>query len=112
MFKYTVYLLYGTQILISPQNLTNIDPDPTEWELTRASVREVVKTQWSPAGSTEDVRFMAFTFHLSRLPLYYTTYLIVPTICVTGLVIVVFHLPNIGGEKITLSISVLLGKRV
>ena len=80
-----------------------------EWELTRATVREVIRTQWSRNG-VEQVRFMAFTFHLSRLPLYYTTYLIVPTICVTGLVIVVFHLPNIGGEKITLSISVLLGK--
>ena len=34
---------------------------------------------------------MCFTVFLSRLPLYYTLYIIVPTICVTGLVVFVFH---------------------
>lgn len=80
------------------------------WTSSKATVKEIIKNQWAPNGGEDHVRLMAFTFHLSRLPLYYTTYLIVPTICVTGLVVVVFHLPNIGGEKITLSISVLLGR--
>ena len=75
-----------------------------------------------------------------RKPLFYTIYILLPTIAVTskllqaldgaldgattqieanseseaekidilGMVISVFHLPNMGGEKITLSISVLL----
>ena len=80
--------------------------------------------------------------HLVRKPLFYTIYILLPTIAVTsklfqaldgaldgattqieaciasqseteaidilGMVISVFHLPNMGGEKITLSISVLL----
>ena len=78
-----------------------------EWELTEATVREHVIQEWQPSGDQEII-FLAYTFYMSRLPLYYTTYVIAPTIAITGLVIVVFHLPNIGGEKITLSISVLL----
>jgi len=75
-----------------------------EWELTKANVREVTQVEWTSKGDQE-VKFVEYRFYLSRLPLYYTMYIIAPTIIVTGIVILVFHLPNIGGEKITLSIS-------
>ena len=75
-----------------------------EWELTKANVREVTQVEWTSKGDQE-VKFVEYRFYLSRLPLYYTMYIIAPTIIVTGIVILVFHLPNIGGEKSTLSIS-------
>lgn len=78
-----------------------------EWDVTNAIVWQQSVPEWTPEGD-KNVTYVCYTLFLSRLPLYYTCYIIVPSIVITGLIIVVFHLPNIGGEKITLSISTLL----
>ena len=78
-----------------------------EWDVTEAVVWPQTIEEWTPEGLRE-MTYICYTLYLSRKPLYYTCYIIVPSIIITGLIIVVFHLPNIGGEKITLSISTLL----
>ena len=78
-----------------------------EWNVTHVTVWEQSVPEWTPEGK-KDITYLCYTLYMSRLPLYYTCYIIVPSIVITGLIIVVFHSPNIGGEKITLSISTLL----
>lgn len=52
--------------------------------------------------------YVRASVYLVRLPLFYTFYITLPILMITSMVISVFHQPNMGGEKITLSISVLL----
>jgi nicotinic acetylcholine receptor len=69
-----------------------------------------------PAVRTEkyysccDTPYIDITFNITlrRKTLYYTVNLILPTVIISGLSIVVFYLPPDSGEKISLSISIVL----
>jgi len=76
-----------------------------EWDLVNSKIEEI--TRYDVMSYTNET-FIKCSVHLVRKPLFYTIYILLPTIAVTSMVISVFHLPNMGGEKITLSISVLL----
>lgn len=51
---------------------------------------------------------ITYTIHVRRKPLFYTLYLIVPAIIITGMVLVGFYLPPESGERMQLGITVLL----
>ena len=60
----------------------------------------------------ESFHQVVFTFYLTRLPLFYILNIIIPIILMFTLSIGVFYLPVDSGEKMTLSISILLGQTV
>ena len=60
----------------------------------------------------ESFHQVVFTFYLTRLPLFYILNIIIPIILMFALSIGVFYLPVDSGEKMTLSISILLGQTV
>ncbi|KAI8479368.1 Neuronal acetylcholine receptor subunit beta-4 [Branchiostoma belcheri] len=74
-----------------------------EWDILRSPNRKMV------SGSE---MFVMFDFIIQRKPLFYTINLIIPCILITSLSVLVFYLPSDCGEKITLSISVLLALTV
>ncbi|XP_054711428.1 acetylcholine receptor subunit alpha-like 1 [Uloborus diversus] len=51
---------------------------------------------------------ITFNMTLRRKPLFYTVNLIIPCVGISGLSVVVFYLPSESGEKVSLSISILL----
>ena len=51
---------------------------------------------------------ITFNITLRRRTLFYTLNLIVPCVSISCLAVLVFYLPSDSGEKITLSISILL----
>ncbi|XP_038640125.1 neuronal acetylcholine receptor subunit alpha-3-like [Scyliorhinus canicula] len=55
---------------------------------------------------------ITYSMYMRRMPLYYTINIIVPCLMISFLSILVFYLPSDCGQKITLSISVLLSLTV
>ena len=56
--------------------------------------------------------YILFNITLRRRPLFYSLSLIMPCLSISGLTVLVFYLPSDSGEKITLSISILLALTV
>ncbi|XP_061172033.1 acetylcholine receptor subunit alpha-like 1 isoform X2 [Saccostrea echinata] len=56
--------------------------------------------------------FIIFNITLRRRPMFYSLNLIMPCLSISGLTVLVFYLPSDSGEKITLSISILLALTV
>lgn len=56
--------------------------------------------------------YIMFNITLRRRPLFYSLNLIMPCLSISGLTVLVFYLPSDSGEKITLSISILLALTV
>ncbi|XP_032806208.1 neuronal acetylcholine receptor subunit alpha-3-like [Petromyzon marinus] len=55
---------------------------------------------------------ITYSVYVRRLPLFYTINLIIPCLLISFLTVLVFYLPSDCGEKVTLSISVLLSLTV
>ncbi|XP_067871301.1 neuronal acetylcholine receptor subunit alpha-3-like [Heterodontus francisci] len=55
---------------------------------------------------------ITYSIYIRRMPLFYTINIIVPCLMISFLTILVFYLPSDCGEKVTLSISVLLSLTV
>ncbi|XP_048732388.1 acetylcholine receptor subunit alpha-like 1 isoform X2 [Ostrea edulis] len=56
--------------------------------------------------------YILFNITIRRRPLFYSLNLIMPCLSISGLTVLVFYLPSDSGEKITLSISILLALTV
>ncbi|XP_053159232.1 neuronal acetylcholine receptor subunit beta-3 isoform X3 [Hemicordylus capensis] len=81
--------------------------DNGEWEILNAKGMK---------GNRKDALysypFIAYSFVLRRLPLFYTLFLIIPCLGLSFLTVLVFYLPSDEGEKLSLSTSVLVSLTV
>ncbi|XP_076443426.1 acetylcholine receptor subunit alpha-like 1 [Babylonia areolata] len=80
-----------------------------EWDVLNVTARRNVK--FYPC-CTEPYPDITFNLTLRRRTLFYTLNLIMPCIAISCLTVLVFYLPSDSGEKITLSISILLALTV
>ncbi|XP_075062511.1 acetylcholine receptor subunit epsilon-like isoform X2 [Mixophyes fleayi] len=82
-----------------------------EWAIRHRPARKVV----NPAYSPENLEYQEVLFYLiiQRKPLFYIINVIVPCVLISSLAILVYFLPaKAGGQKCTVSISVLLAQTV
>ncbi|KAE8620464.1 hypothetical protein XENTR_v10010265 [Xenopus tropicalis] len=82
-----------------------------EWAIMHRPARKIV----NPKYSKEDLRYQEIVFILiiQRKPLFYIINIIVPCVLISSLVVLVYFLPaKAGGQKCTVSISVLLAQTV
>ena len=79
--------------------------ESVEWEIIAVPGKrnEVYYT-----GLTEGYVDITYTLLLRRKALFYTVNLIAPCLAISLLTVFVFYLPSESGEKVTLSISILL----
>ena len=80
-----------------------------EWDVINVTARR--KEQFYPC-CPEPYPDITFIITLRRRTLFYTINLIMPCIAISALTVLVFYLPSDSGEKITLSISILLALTV
>ncbi|XP_077869150.1 acetylcholine receptor subunit alpha-like [Saccoglossus kowalevskii] len=81
-----------------------------EWELANSSVLEIYEQNECCPEDAYSV--VLYTLVLRRRPLFYVLNILVPCLVMSMLTLVVFYLPSDCGEKMTLSISVLLALSV
>ena len=80
-----------------------------EWDIINVTARR--KEKFYPC-CPEPYPDITFNITLRRRTLFYTINLIMPCIAISALTVLVFYLPSDSGEKITLSISILLALTV
>ncbi|KAK6179890.1 hypothetical protein SNE40_012142 [Patella caerulea] len=80
-----------------------------EWDIINVTARRKVKFYPCCPEPYPDI---TFNVTIKRRTLFYTLNLIMPCISISCLTILVFYLPSDSGEKITLSISILLALTV
>ena len=89
-------------------NLCEYYPN-VEWDIINVTARR--KEKFYPC-CPEPYPDITFIITLRRRTLFYTINLIMPCIAISALTVLVFYLPSDSGEKITLSISILLALTV
>uniref|UniRef100_A0A8C5PC65 Acetylcholine receptor subunit epsilon n=1 Tax=Leptobrachium leishanense TaxID=445787 RepID=A0A8C5PC65_9ANUR len=101
-----------TQTLIE---WVDIDPEAFtengEWAIKHRPARKILNPRFSP----EDLEYQEIIFYLiiQRKPLFYIINVIVPCVLISSLGVLVYFLPaKAGGQKCTVSISVLLAQTV
>lgn len=80
-----------------------------EWDVINVTARRMEKFYPCCPQPYPDIMF---NITLRRRPLFYSLNLIMPCLSISGLTVLVFYLPSDSGEKITLSISILLALTV
>ncbi|VDL91200.1 unnamed protein product [Schistocephalus solidus] len=96
----------GWDIVDCPANL-DVQPVPSE-ERQEGEVEFGGKVRYGTISNRPRGRQMTFHIVLRRKPLFYTTNMIIPCVLIALLSTCVFYLPTDAGEKITLSISILV----
>ena len=76
-----------------------------EWDIINVTARRKVKYYSCCPEPYPDI---TFNITIRRKTLFYTVNLILPIVSISCLTVLVFYLPSDSGEKITLSISILL----
>ncbi|XP_069473641.1 acetylcholine receptor subunit delta-like [Ambystoma mexicanum] len=81
-----------------------------EWEIVHRPAKRNIDTSVQP----DSTKYQDITFYLiiQRKPLFYIINIIIPCVLISFLANLVFYLPADSGEKMTLSISVLLAQAV
>jgi nicotinic acetylcholine receptor, invertebrate len=69
---------------------------------------DAVLTEKVDAETGRKISRATYTIYMRRKTLFYTVNLIVPSVLVSSLSMVVFYLPAMAGERITMSVSILL----
>ncbi|XP_052791604.1 acetylcholine receptor subunit alpha-like 1 [Mya arenaria] len=80
-----------------------------EWDIINVTARR--KEKYYPC-CPEPFPDITFNITIRRRTLFYTINLIMPCVAISCLTVLVFYLPSASGEKITLSISILLALTV
>ncbi|KAL0270716.1 UNVERIFIED_CONTAM: hypothetical protein PYX00_008024 [Menopon gallinae] len=80
-----------------------------EWDILEVPAR---KNEEFYPGYTEPYSDITFNLKMRRKTLFYTVNLIIPCVGITFLTILVFYLPSDSGEKVTLTVSILLSLTV
>uniref|UniRef100_A0A3Q4BMD3 Uncharacterized protein n=1 Tax=Mola mola TaxID=94237 RepID=A0A3Q4BMD3_MOLML len=93
----------------------DIDPEAFtengEWAIVHRPARKVINTRYSP----DDLEYQEIMFNviIQRKPLFYIINIILPCSLISSLVVLAYFLPaQAGGQKLTVSISVLLAQTV
>ncbi|KAM3600671.1 uncharacterized protein V6R79_000451 [Siganus canaliculatus] len=99
------------------QTIEWVDIDPQaftengEWAIVHRPARKMINKRYSP----DDLEYQEITFNLiiQRKPLFYIINIILPCSLISSLVVLAYFLPaQAGGQKLTVSISVLLAQTV
>ncbi|KAB5522676.1 hypothetical protein PHYPO_G00162210 [Pangasianodon hypophthalmus] len=98
-----------------PIEWVDIDPEAFtengEWVIKHRPARKITNTRYSP----DDLEYQEVYFNLiiQRKPLFYIINIILPCSLISSLVVLAYFMPaKAGGQKITVSISVLLAQTV
>ncbi|XP_061659759.1 acetylcholine receptor subunit epsilon [Syngnathoides biaculeatus] len=93
----------------------DIDPEAFtengEWAIVHRPARKTINPRYSP----DDLEYQEISFNLviQRKPLFYVINIILPCSLISSLVVLAYFLPaQAGGQKLTVSISVLLAQTV
>ncbi|TTX55689.1 Acetylcholine receptor subunit delta [Bagarius yarrelli] len=93
-------------IIIDPEGFT----ENGEWEIIhRPARRNIYKNIPMDSSKHQDITFYLI---IKRKPLFYIVNIIIPCVLISFLASLVYYLPADSGEKMTLSISVLLAQSV
>lgn len=99
------------------QTIEWVDIDPEaftengEWAIVHRPARKMINPRYSP----DDLEYQEIMFNLiiQRKPLFYIINIILPCSLISSLVVLAYFLPaQAGGQKLTVSISVLLAQTV
>ncbi|CAK6953684.1 acetylcholine receptor subunit epsilon [Scomber scombrus] len=98
-----------------PIEWVDIDPEAFtengEWAIVHRPARKMINSRYSP----DDLEYQEILFNLviQRKPLFYIINIILPCSLISSLVVLAYFLPaQAGGQKLTVSISVLLAQTV
>ncbi|XP_063434758.1 acetylcholine receptor subunit alpha-L1-like [Mytilus trossulus] len=81
-----------------------------EWDIINVTAKR--KEKLYPCCPNAPYPYLLFNITLRRRTLFYSLNLIMPCVSISCLTVLVFYLPSDSGEKITLSISILLALTV
>ncbi|KHJ90134.1 hypothetical protein OESDEN_10028 [Oesophagostomum dentatum] len=91
------------------ENEIKLEFEQADWvdlsEYAPSSIWDLID---APASLVNKRSRIEFQFRIRRKPLFFTVFLIIPTVLLAFLSMAVFFLPTDSGEKMTLTISVLL----
>ncbi|XP_054482377.1 acetylcholine receptor subunit epsilon [Anoplopoma fimbria] len=103
--------------VVESETIEWVDIDPEaftengEWAIVHRPARKMINTRYSP----DDLEYQEILFNLviQRKPLFYVINIILPCSLISSLVVLAYFLPaQAGGQKLTVSISVLLAQTV
>ena len=83
--------------------------ESVEWDILQVTGK---RTVWRYPCCPEEYVDITYRIHIRRKTLFYTINLIIPCVSISFLTVFVFYLPSESGEKITLSISILVSLTV
>ncbi|XP_036793261.1 acetylcholine receptor subunit gamma isoform X2 [Oncorhynchus mykiss] len=110
---------FGIEVIRVPYNTVwlpdivlenNIDENG-EWAIKHRPARKLINSRYTP----DDLEYQEISFNLviQRKPLFYIINIILPCSLISSLVVLAYFLPaQAGGQKLTVSISVLLAQTV
>ncbi|KAG9351584.1 hypothetical protein JZ751_022835 [Albula glossodonta] len=120
VFRSQTYSANEVDIILAVENgitieWVDIDPEAFtengEWAIRHRPAKKVINTRYSP----DDLEYQEVQFNLiiQRKPLFYIINIILPCSLISSLVVLAYFLPaQAGGQKLTVSISVLLAQTV
>uniref|UniRef100_A0A4W5RST6 Cholinergic receptor, nicotinic, epsilon n=1 Tax=Hucho hucho TaxID=62062 RepID=A0A4W5RST6_9TELE len=122
VFRSQTYSANELEIILAVDAETNnpiewVDIDPEaftengEWAIKHRPARKLINSRYTP----DDLEYQEISFNLviQRKPLFYIINIILPCSLISSLVVLAYFLPaQAGGQKLTVSISVLLAQTV
>uniref|UniRef100_A0A674AUR2 Acetylcholine receptor subunit epsilon n=1 Tax=Salmo trutta TaxID=8032 RepID=A0A674AUR2_SALTR len=122
VFRSQTYSANELEIILAVDTETNkpiewVDIDPEaftengEWAIKHRPARKLINSRYTP----DDLEYQEISFNLviQRKPLFYIINIILPCSLISSLVVLAYFLPaQAGGQKLTVSISVLLAQTV